>query len=187
MSMQHPKNYSPEIFKLKMQALENLDHAGQKAMCVMFSITSLDELDYIREFYSQTKHLYGMIRIRTMFRNWANKGDTSEHIFLSDLHKRFTYKFGDLTPIQTNRVESSNIYCLYLGMDDGMNVSLSSAPSVENLDHHVCTRPVFMLANDGKCYPVPIAQIVNEGYERGWNSGMALKIEGEEICGFPQQ
>lgn len=182
MSMQHPKNYSPEILTKKMKALENIEQAGQKAMCVMFSISSIDELAYIREFYNHTKHCYKMLRIRTLFRNWANKDEESEKIYLSDLHKAFTAVFHDLNPIQTNRVEQSNMYCLYLSIDDGMDVSLSSAPTVENVDYHMCSRPVFMLANDGRCYPVPLAQIVNEGFERGWASGMKIQ-EGGQTCG----
>ena len=56
-----------------------------------------------------------------------------------------------------------------------MNVSLSSAPTVENLDYHLCTRPVLMLARDARCYPVPIAQIINEGISLGWKDGFELK------------
>ena len=175
MSMQHPKNYDKEIFEAKMKAFENLEKYKQKAMCVMFSITSLDELEWIREFYKHTSKHYQMIRIRTMFRNWANKDDQSERIFLSDLHKHFISAFADLNPCQSNSVEQSNAYCLYLQMDDGMQVSLSSSPTVETLDYHLCSRPVYMLAKDGRCYPVPIAQIVNEGFERGWYSGFPIK------------
>jgi hypothetical protein len=182
MSMQHPKNHPSEIHALKMKTLENMEKANQKAMCVMFSIQSLDELDYIKEFYTHTKHLYPMIRIRTMFKNWVNKDDQSERIFLSDLHKAFIDKFGDHNPIQSTTVEHSNIYCLYMTMDDGTHVSLSCSPSVDNVDYHMCSRPVFMLANDQRCYPVPLAQIVNEGYEKGWNSGMKLE-DGGTLCG----
>jgi len=152
MSMQHPKNYSQEILKQKVAALHNLDFSGKKAMCAMFSIQSLDELDYIREWYDASKKLYTMLRIRTMFGNWGDKGDQNK-LFLSDLHKAFLYKFSDLMPKISRKVESSNIYCLYLEMQDGMQVSLSSSPTVENLDYHQCSRPVFMLAKDNRCYP----------------------------------
>lgn len=179
MSFQHPKNYPEDIFKQKMKALENLEHAGLKAMCVMFSIQSLDELDWIREFYNHTKHLYTMIRIRTMFRNWGNKDD-DKHIYLSDLHKSFMSKFEDLTPTISSKIEQSNMYCLYMDMDKGMNVSLSSAPTVENVDYHMCSRPVYMLAMDGRCYPVPLAQIINEGIAKGWKDGFKL---GGAPCG----
>jgi len=179
MSMQHPKNYSEDILKLKFKALENIEKNKLKAMCVMFSIQSIDELDYIREFYNHTKHCYGMLRIRTLFGNWANKG--AEKIFLSDLHKAFIEKFHDLTPTISNTIEQSNMYCLYLAMKDGMNVSLSSAPTVENVDYHLCSRPVYMLGMDGRCYPVPLAQIINEGIERGWKDGFELK--GGALCG----
>jgi hypothetical protein len=146
----------------------------------MFSIQTLDELDYIRDFYNATKHLYTMIRIRTMFKNWANKGDDN-NLFSSDLHKAFIEKFGDLTPIQSRRTEQSNSYCQYLEMDNGMEVSLSSAPTVENVDYHLCSRPVFMLAQDGRCYPVPLAQIINEGISKGFKDGFTL--EGGPVCG----
>jgi len=178
MSMQHPKNYNADILEQKVNALRNIERAGLKAMCCMFSITSLDELDYIREFYNASKNCYGMLRIRTMFKNWANKGDTST-LRLSDLHAAFLAKFADLGPVISTRVEESNIYCLYLEMADGMQVSLSSAPTVENIDYHICSRPVFMLARDGRCYPVPIAQIVSEGIDKGWKDGFRL---GGELC-----
>jgi len=180
MSMQHPINYPKEILDQKMKALENIEKAKLKAMCVMFSIRSLDELDWIREFYDHTKHCYIMIRIRTMFKNWANKGDKT-NLFLSDLHKAFMEKFGDLMPIQSQVIEKSNMYCLYMQMDKGMHVSLSSAPTVENVDIMACSRPVFMLAMDGKPYPVPIAQIYNEGISNGWLNG--FKLAGGSICG----
>ena len=177
MSFQHPKNYSEDIKIAKFKALENIEKAGLKAMCVMFSIQSLDELDYIRDFYNHTKHCYTMLRIRTMFKNWANKGDKT-NLYSSDLYKAFMDKFYDLMPIQSRRIESSNIYCQYLTMDSahgGMNVSLSSAPTVENVDYHLCTRPVFMLAMDGRCYPVPLTQIINEGISLGWKDGFKLQ------------
>jgi MoaA/NifB/PqqE/SkfB family radical SAM enzyme len=177
MSYQHPCNYDKKIEKKKLQALENIEKAGLKAMCVMFSIQSLDELDFIRNFYNSTKHLYTMIRIRTMFKNWANKNDKT-NLFSSDLYKAFFDKFSDLMPVQSRRIELSNIYCQYLTMDNGMNVSLSSAPTVENVDYHLCTRPVFMLSLDGRAYPVPICQIINEGIDKGWKDGFQL-IKGE--------
>lgn len=180
MSMQHPKNYSKEILDLKVKAIENVEKSGLKAMCVMFSIQSLDELDWIREFYNHTKHCYTMIRIRTMFKNWANKDDKTK-LFSSDLHKAFIDKFSDLHPIHSRSIEHSNVYCQYLKMGDGMNVSLSSAPTVDNLDYHQCLRPVFMLAMDDRCYPVPIAQIINEGISNSYKDGS--KLQGDKICG----
>jgi MoaA/NifB/PqqE/SkfB family radical SAM enzyme len=178
MSFQHPKNYSKEIFKQKLKTLENMETHNQKAMCVMFSITSLDEIKWIREFYMHSRNRYKMLRIRTMFGSWENKGDESQKIFLSELHKAFLEEFGDLNPIQSTETEQSNLYCLYLKMDDGMEVSLSSAPTVENVDSHMCGRPVFMLAEDDRCYPVPIALIVNEGLDHGWSNGFKLKDGG---------
>jgi uncharacterized radical SAM superfamily Fe-S cluster-containing enzyme len=179
LSMQHPKNYGEAELAAKVRAIENIERHGLKAMCVMFSIQSLDELDWIRDFYDKTKHTYGMLRIRTMFGNWKNKG--AEKLFLSDLHKAFLAKFSDLSPTQSEVVERSNIYCLYLAMKDGMQVSLSSAPTVENVDLHSCSRPVFMLAEDEKCYPVPVAMMVNEGLEKGWKDG--YKLSGGATCG----
>jgi len=173
MSMQHPKNYSKEILDQKMKALGSIEQKGLRAMCVMFSITSLDELEWIREFYNHTKHCYIMLRIRTMFQNWGNKGK-SNHIWLSDLHKKYLDVFGDLTPVQCRQIEVSNMYCLYLQQSDGMHVSLSSSPTVENVDYHQCSRPVYMLALDGRCYPVPLAQIINEGIDLGWKDGYKL-------------
>lgn len=179
MSMQHPKNYSKKVLMQKVKAIEALESNEKQAMCAMFSIQSLDELDFIRSWYDATKKFYPMLRIRTMFGNWKNKG--AEKVWLSDLHKAFLHKFSDLMPKVSLKVEKSNIYCLYLEMNDGMQVSLSSAPTVDNLDYHQCSRPVFMLAEDGKCYPVPICQIVSEGIERGWKDG--YKLEGDISCG----
>ena len=179
MSMQHPKNYSKEVLKDKVSAIENLEDAGKQALCAMFSIQTLDELDYIRTWYDATSAFYPMLRIRTMFGNWKDKGN-SKKLWLSDLHKAFLYKFADLNPHISERVEKSNMYCLYLEMDGGMQVSLSSAPTVENIDYHQCSRPVYMLANDGKCYPVPICQIVEEGIGHGWKDG--FKLEGGIKC-----
>lgn len=180
MSMQHPKNYSKEVLGKKIKAIEALESSGKQAMCAMFSIQSLDELDFIRTWYDATKAFYPMLRIRTMFGNWKDKGNGNK-LWLSDLHKAFLYKFADLMPKVSLRVEKSNIYCLYLELRDGMQVSLSSAPTVENLDYHQCSRPVFMLAEDGKCYPVPICQIVSEGLEKGYKDG--YKLQGDTICG----
>ncbi len=176
MSMQHPKNYSKEVLMQKVRAIEALESAGKQAMCAMFSITSLDELDYIRDWYNMTKARYPMLRIRTMFGNWKDKGDTNK-LWLSDLYRAFLHKFADLAPRLCLEVEKSNVYCLYLKLADGMQVSLSSSPTVENLDYHQCSRPVLMLAEDGKCYPVPICQIVSEGIDAGYKDG--YKIAGD--------
>jgi hypothetical protein len=181
LSMQHPKNYSSEILAAKVKALENFEATGKHAMCAMFSIQSLDELDYIREWFDVTKKYYPMLRIRTMFKNWANKGDDTR-LFLSDLHKAFLHKFADLHPRQSLKVEQSNMYCLYLEVDGGTQISLSGAPTVENLDYHQASRPVFMLAMDGRCYPVPICQIINEGIALGWKDGFRLQ-QGGAPCG----
>ena len=180
MSMQHPKNYSKEILSKKVAAIEELERSGKKAACVMFSIQSLDELDFIRTWYDATKGLYTMIRIRTMFGSWKDKGNNKK-IWLSDLHKAFMHKFSDLMPRMSREIEKSNIYCLYLQMSDGMHVSLSSSPTVENLDYHQCSRPAFMLSEDGKCYPVPITLIVEEGIGRGYKDG--YKLNGDVSCG----
>ena len=174
MSMQHPKNYSKEILIQKTNALKALESNGKLAMCAMFSIQTLDELDFIRDWYDSTKHLYAMLRVRTMFGNWVDKGNKNK-LWLSDLHKAFLHKFSDLLPKQSLRSEKSNIYCLYMEMKDGMQVSLSSSPTVENLDYHQCSRPVLMLAEDGKCYPVPICQIISEGIDKGYKDGYKLQ------------
>jgi MoaA/NifB/PqqE/SkfB family radical SAM enzyme len=179
MSMQHPKYYSKPIATQKMRALANIRSAGLKAMCIMFSIRTLDELDWIREFYEETKECYSMIRIRTMFKNWDNSDDRSD-LYLSDLHTAFMQKFWDLTPLISRGVEHSNSYCLYMETSDGMNVSLSAGPTVKNVDYHLTSRPVFMLAMDGRCYPVPLAQIINEGISKGWKDG--YRIEGGGKC-----
>lgn len=184
MSMQHPKNYSREIAERKMKALANIRAAGLTAMCVMFSITSLDEIPWIREFYDETKDCYSMLRIRTMFKNWDNAGDTTD-LYLSDLHKAFMKSFEDLTPLISRGIEHSNSYCLYMEMSDGMDVSLSCAPTVQNVDYHLTSRPVYMLAMDGRCYPVPLAQIINEGISKGWKDGYRIERaspEGGDKC-----
>ena len=172
-SVQHPKNHSLEASAAKFQALHNFEVNGIKPACVMFSIESLEELDYIKEFYDRTKGFYPMIRIRTMFRNWQAKGIKRE-LFLSDLYKAFIKKFECYLPTQDLTHEHSNLYCLYMKME-GCTVSLSSAPSVEDVDYHQCSRPVYMLARDRRCYPVPLAQIINEGISLGWKDGFRLQ------------
>ena len=172
-SLQHPKNYSQEIKDLKFKALHNLEIRGLKPACIMFSIQDLDELDFIEDFYSRTKGMYPMLRIRGMFRNWGAKG-IKQKFCLSDLYKAFCAKFSKYVPTQSVSVEHSNMYCLYMNMEGGQ-VSLSCAPDVYNVDYHQCSRPVFMLARDRRCYPVPLAQIINEGISRGWKDGFELK------------
>jgi len=172
LSFQHPKNYSDKVYKLKLQALENISKNNLKASCVAFSIQSLDELDWIKDFYNNTKHLYHMLRIRTMFHNWKNKSEKT--LFLSDLHKAFLEKFSDYCPVQSNRIEQSNIYCLYMTTNEGRDISLASGPTVENIDYHACSRPVYMLGPDMRCYPVPIAQIINQGISEGWKDGFKI-------------
>ena len=179
MSFQHPKNYSAEIYEQKVKALENIGKAGLKASCVMFSIQSMDELDFIKDFYDKTRHLYHMLRVRTMFNNWANKGE--KQLFLSELHRAFLGKFEEYCPVQSTNVEQSNIFCLYMETKSHQPISLSSAPTVGNLDYHLCSRPVYMLANDLRCYPVPISQIIQEGISAGWKDG--YRIDGGSICG----
>lgn len=172
LSFQHPKNYSADIYKQKLKAIANIERAGLKASCLVFSIQSLDELDFIKAFYDETKHLYHMLRIRTMFCNWKNKGE--KNLYLSELHEAFMDKFGEYTPVQFAGIEQSNIYCLYMMTKEGGHVSLSSAPTVENLDYHICSRPVYMLGPDCRCYPVPICQIISEGIQMGWKDGFRL-------------
>ena len=173
LSFQHPKNYSKEEYKLKLKALDNISKKNLKASCVAFSIHDLDELNWIREFYDDTKHLYHMLRIRTMFHNWKNKGE--KKLYLSDLHKAFLEKFSDYVPVQSNRIEQSNIYCLYMITNESRDISLASGPTVENIDYHMCSRPVHMLGPDLRCYPVPIAQIINQGLAEGWKDGYEVK------------
>ena len=148
-------------------------------MCIMFSVTSLEEIKWIREFYEGTKDCYSMLRIRTMFKNWDNKDDKTD-LYLSDLHSAFMREFWDLAPLIDRQIEHSNSYCLYMQMCDGMNVSLSSSPTVGNVDYHLTSRPVYMLAMDGRCYPVPLAQIINEGISKGWKDG--YRIVGGDKC-----
>ena len=173
LSFQHPKNYSKEILDLKVKALHNIEKEKLKASCLVFSIQSLDELDFIKEFYDETKHLYHLLRIRTMFCNWKNK--IEKDLYLSDLHSSFMDKFGEYTPVQYSGIEQSNIYCLYMQTKEGRHVSLSSAPTVENLDYNICSRPVYMLGPDYRCYPVPIAQVISEGISKNWKDGFQIK------------
>lgn len=178
-SFQHPSTYPEGVLATKLQALHNFEIAGVKPACVMFSIESLDELDFIKEFYGRTRGFYPMIRIRTMFRNWKAKGIKKE-LFLSDLYKAFLEKFQEFSPIQSETYERSNLYCLYMKME-GCEVSLSCSPSVDDIDYNQCARPVFMLARDLRCHPVPVAQIINEGIANNWLDGFQLK--GGPICG----
>jgi organic radical activating enzyme len=178
MSFQHPRNYSDEIYRQKQKALANIEKERLTAACAMFSIQSLDELDFIKDFYDNTRHLYQMLRIRTLFNTWNNKGENQ--LFLSELHKAYLDKFGEYCPVQSVKIEQSNIYCLYMETKETRPVSISSAPTVHNLDYHLCSRPVFMLADDLRCYPVPIAQIVSEGISKGWKDG--YRIDGGAIC-----
>lgn len=175
-SFQHPKNHPKEITELKFKALHNMEVRGVKPACIMFSVQSLDELDWIEEFYSRTKGHYPMIRIRGMFRNWAASGIKKE-FFLSDLYKAVCKKFGKYMITQSVQSEHSNLYCLYLQLGDGTQLSLSCAPDVDDVDYHQCSRPVYMLARDLRCYSVPLAQIVNEGFSKGWHSGFRLEKE----------
>jgi hypothetical protein len=173
MSFQHPRNYSKSILALKMKALDNIDKQKLKAACVMFSIESLDELDFIKDFYDNTKHLYGMLRIRTMFHNWNNKSE--KNLFLSDLHAAFLEKFSEYTPVVSEDIEKSTAYGIYMKTKGNRHISLMSAPTVDNIDYHLCSRPVLMLARDYRCYPVPIAQIINQGIGLGWKDGFKLQ------------
>ena len=179
-SFQHPKNHPKEVTDLKFKALHNLEVRGVQPACIMFSVQSLGELDFIEEFYSRTKGHYPMIRIRGMFRNWNAKGLTKE-FWLSDLYKAVLKKFERYMPMQSVKHEHSNLYCIYLQLEDGTQLSLSCAPDVGNVDYHQCSRPVYMLARDLRCYPVPLAQIVNEGIGLGWKDG--FRLAKEEVCG----
>lgn len=177
-SFQHPKNYGDEITQKKLKAIENIANAGVKAACVMFSIQSLDELEFIKEFYDAYRHLFGMLRIRTMFHNWRNVGE--QKIFQSELYESFMDHFAEhYTPVQCNEVEISTAYGMYLRTCECRNISLMSAPTIENLDYHLASRPVYMLGQDLRCYPVPIAQIISEGISKGWKDGCMVK---EAIC-----
>lgn len=175
-SYQHPKNHPEWAANAKIEALINMERAGVQPSCIMFSIQDLGELEYIKAFYDKTRGCYPMLRIRTMFRNWGANGIKKE-IFLSDLYKKFCKVFGDELPQQSFDYEHSNLYCLYLKTPD-CTISLSSGPSVDDVDYHQCSRPVFMLARDKRCYPVPLAQIINEGISNGWKDGLKLASKG---------
>lgn len=172
-SMQHPKNYSVEVYKQKMEALINLERFGVQANCIQFSISSLDELAWIRQFYNDTKRLYKHLRIRTMYGNWKDKGNKNK-LWLSDLYKEFLSEFSDLIPTMAGYPETSNMYSIYMKTQYG-GISLSSAPTVENVDLISAGRPTLSLASDGKCYSVPVAQIVSEGIDKGWYNGFPIK------------
>ena len=172
-SMQHPKNYNGEIVSRKYMALANLEKLGVKANCVQFSISSLDELDFIREFYNNTKNLYNHMRIRTLFGFWKDK---SKKIYLSELYQKFRHVFGDLTPTQSTYPEKSNIYSIYLN-DGNCGISLSSSPTLDNLDLLSARRPTLALATDDKYYSLPVAQIISEGIEKGWYNGFKINKE----------
>jgi len=174
-SMQHSKNYPDEIYKQKVEALMNLERHGLHANCIQFSISSLDELSWIRQFYDDTKRLYKHMRIRTMYGNWKNKGDQNK-IWLSDLYRAFLGEFEGYIPTVTNHPEVSNLYSIYMRTMHG-GVSLISAPTVENIDLLNARRPTLSLAPDGKCYSVPVAQIVSEGLDNGWYNGFQIKGE----------
>lgn len=172
-SFQHPKNHPKEVTEAKFRALHNMEVRGVRPTCIMFSVQDLSELDFIQEFYERTKGLYPMLRIRGMFRNWKAK-DVEQKFFLSDLYKDVCHRFEKFAPTQSKQHEVSNLYCLYMQMD-GVQLSLSCAPDVHNIDYHQCSRPVYMMALDGRCYPVPIAQIMNEGVSAGWKDGLRLR------------
>ena len=171
-SMQHPKNYSGEVAAAKYAALANLERYGLKANCIQFSVSSLDELPWIRNFYNDTKQLYRNIRIRTLHGFWK---DDSEKIHLSQLQSAFMDNFSDLMPMADNRLESTNIYSIYM-RDSYCGISLSSAPTVNNIDLSSCSRPTYGVALDGKYYGFPVAQIISEGIQKGWYNGY-------KICG----
>jgi organic radical activating enzyme len=181
LSFQHPKNYSPDELTKKLAVADRLKSMCIRAQCVAFSISSLEELDFIRDFYDNYKDIALMWRIRTLFRTWENKDSKERVIYRSELNKAFIDKFSDLTPIVSEDIEISNIYCMYMKMDGGRYVSLSSAPTVDNVDYHICSRPVYMLARDLRCHPVPLAQICNEGISKGWLDG--FKLSGGNKCG----
>jgi hypothetical protein len=170
-SMQHPKNYSIEILASKMQALKNLENLGLQANCIQFSISDLDEIPWIRTFYDDTKHLYRNIRIRSLHGFWKDK---SKKIYLSKLYNSFIESFGDLMPMQDLRLESTNIYSIYM-RDANCGISLSSAPTVSNIDLSSCSRPTYGVALDDKYYGFPVAQIISEGIQKGWYNGYKLQ------------
>lgn len=171
-SMQHPTNYNGEIAAQKYAALSNLERFGVKANCIQFSIGSLNEIPWIRQFYNDTKHLYNHLRIRSLHGFWK---DDSEKIYLSQLLDGFQDHFGDLTPMLAGPgdVETSNIYSIYLRTAFG-GISLSSAPTVGNVDLLNARRPTYGWALDQKYYSFPVAQIISEGIEKGWYNGYRL-------------
>jgi hypothetical protein len=169
-SMQHPKNYSDKAHKAKMACLANLEKLGLQANCMQFSVSSLDELPWIRNFYNDTKHLYRNLRIRTLHGFWK---DTSEKIYLSNLYNTFMATFGDLMPMFDNSLESTNIYSIYM-REGGCGISLSSSPTVHNVDLYSCKRPTYGVALDGKYYGFPVAQIISEGIQKGWYNGFKI-------------
>jgi pyruvate-formate lyase-activating enzyme len=170
-SMQHPKNYTEAILASKMQCLKNLGNLGLQANCIQFSVSDLDELPWIRTFYDETKHLYRNIRIRSLHGFWKDK---SKKIYLSALYKAFIENFGDLMPMHDMRLESTNIYSIYM-RDAHCGISLSSAPTVNNVDLSSCSRPTYGVALDEKYYGFPVAQIVSEGIQKGWYNGYKLQ------------
>jgi len=173
-SMQHPKNYSPEILAQKLQALENIKSKNLIAGCAMFSIQSLDELGWIHDFYDEYKKHFSMLRIRTMFNNWRHEGEQA--LFQSDLYEAFMDEFGEqYSPVQCSEIEQSTSYGMYLQTCESRHISLMSAPTVGNIDYHLASRPVLMLGKDLRCYPVPICQIINEGIEKGWKDGFQIR------------
>lgn len=173
-SFQHPRNYSDEIYEKKLKALDHIDSEGLKASCMMFSIQDLSELEFIREFYDEYRHLFSMLRIRTMFHNWKNKGE--QQIFQSELYEAFMDLFAEkYTPVQSSEIEQSTGYGMYLKTCERRDISLMSAPTVENIDYHLASRPVYMLGNDLRCYPVPISQIISQGISEGWKDGFRIK------------
>lgn len=169
-SMQHPCNYNGEIAAQKYAALSNLERFGVKANCVQFSIGSLDEIAWIRSFYNDTKHLYNHLRIRSLHGFWK---DDSEKIYLSQLYQGFKEHFGDLMPMLAADIEVSNLYSIYMRTGYG-GISLSSAPTVANVDLLNARRPTLAYAVDGKYYSFPVAQIISEGIEKGWYNGYRI-------------
>ena len=174
-SMQHPKNYSGEVAAQKYAALANLERFGLKANCIQFSVGSVDEMEWIRKFYNDTKHLYNHVRIRSLYGFWK---DDSKKIYLSQLRAGFIKYFDDLTPLATTYPESSNIYSLYMKTQYG-GISLSSSPTIHNVDLLSARRPTYALALDGKYYSFPVAQIISEGICKGWYNGFRIKEKPE--------
>lgn len=171
-SMQHPKNYSEDVLASKMQTLSNLGALGIKANCIQFSVSDLDELTWIREFYDETKQHYHNIRIRTLYGFWK---DDSAKIYLSQLYKRFIDEFSDLLPMADSRLESTNLYSIYM-RDMHCGISLSSSPTVHNVDLLSCRRPTYAVALDDKFYSFPVAQIISEGIQKRWYNGYKLAV-----------